>query len=122
MLELFSKGFKISPEYSPDIYEYKINVDNTIDNLEVITEKKDDNVSIEIVGNTELKDGENVITILVHNEKTSKNYTYQIIVDKLSEIDLNGLNATLNNETKNAEKNKKMILGIVIGIVILIQL
>ena len=120
LVKLEVKGFKISPEYSPDIYEYKINVDNSIGSLEVITEKKDDSVSVEIVGNTELKEGENVITILVHNETTSKNSTYQIIVDKLSEIDLNGLNEILNNETKNAEKNKKIIFGVIIGVGVLI--
>lgn len=120
LVKLEVKGFKISPEYSPDIYEYKINVDNSIGSLEVITEKKDDSVSVEIVGNTELKEGENVITILVHNETTSKNSTYQIIVDKLSEIDLNGLNEILNNETKNAEKNKKIIFGVIMGVGVLI--
>ena len=120
LIKLEIKGYEISPKYSPDIYEYKINVNNTIDKLEVITEKKDDSINVEIVGNTNLKEGENIITVLVHNEKTNQNYTYQILVDKLPEFELNSINQTLNNQTNNAEKNKNLIIGVVVGIIILI--
>ena len=120
LLKLEVKGFKFTPDFSPNIYEYKMNVDNTIDSLDVITEKKDNNVSIEIVGNTELKEGENVITILVHNNSTNKDYTYQIIVDKLAKIDLKGLNENLNKETQTANNNRKIIFGLGIGIIIVL--
>ena len=120
LLKLEVKGFKFTPDFSPNIYEYKMNVDNTTDSLDVITEKKDNNVSIEIVGNTELKEGENVITILVHNNSTNKDYTYQIIVDKLAKIDLKGLNENLNKETQTANNNRKIIFGLGIGIIIVL--
>ena len=116
LVNLEVKGYSISPEYSPDVYEYKMNVDDKVERLDVIAQKKDSSVNIVIAGNTELKEGENVITILVNNEKTNKTATYQIIVNKLSEIDLNSVNQALNDQTKKSSNNKKLLIGVVIGV------
>jgi hypothetical protein len=51
--------------------------------LEIVTEKTDKDAKIEIIGNENLKAGENVITILVKNEETEEVATYQIIVNKV---------------------------------------
>lgn len=116
LVKLEVKGYNISPEYSPDVYEYRMNVDDKVERLDVIAQKKDSNVDIEIAGNTELKDGENVITILVNNKKTNKNATYQIIVNKLSEVDLNSVNQALDDKIKESENNKKIVIGAIIGV------
>jgi len=42
----------------------------------------DENATVEVLGNKNLKDGENVITILVKSSKTNETTTYQITVDK----------------------------------------
>ena len=50
------KGYKLSPNFSGDIYEYKLDVNSDVNELEVITEGLNDKVNIEVVGNTELKE------------------------------------------------------------------
>ena len=50
------KGYKLSPEFSGNIYEYKLNVNSDVTELEVITEGLNDKIDIEVVGNTELKE------------------------------------------------------------------
>ena len=50
------KGFKLSPNFSGDIYEYKLDVNSDVNELEVITEGLNDKINIEVVGNTELKE------------------------------------------------------------------
>ncbi len=50
------KGYKLSPEFSGNIYEYKLNVNSDVTELEVITEGLNDKINIEVVGNKELKE------------------------------------------------------------------
>ena len=50
------KGYSLTPAFSPDIYEYKLDVKNDVTNLDIITEGLNDKVSIEVAGNTELID------------------------------------------------------------------
>ena len=50
------KGYKLSPEFSGNTYEYKLNVNSDVTELEVITEGLNDKIDIEVVGNTELKE------------------------------------------------------------------
>ena len=50
------KGYKLSPEFSGNTYEYKLNVNSDVTELEVITEGLNDKIDIEVVGNTDLKE------------------------------------------------------------------
>ena len=50
--------------------------------LDIVAEGQNEKISVEIVGNTDLQDGENTITVLVKNSETNKNSTYQIIANK----------------------------------------
>ena len=50
------KGYKLSPEFSGNTYEYKLNVNSDVTELEVITEGLNDKINIEVVGNTDLKE------------------------------------------------------------------
>lgn len=113
------KGFSLSPTFTPDVYEYKVNVNGDVSSLDIQTEGENHNVSIDIVGNEDLTDGENIITILVYNEETKQNSTYQIIVNKTS-ADVEGLNKTLDEAVKKANKIRLIILGVCIFIVVCI--
>lgn len=110
------KGYKLSPSFSSDVYEYTLDINKDISDLEVITEGANHNVVIEIVGNTNLVEGENVITILVYNEETDKHSTYQITINKVS-VDLDVVNTALTDATKKANTTIYIVLGVVIFIV-----
>ncbi len=117
LIKLEVTGYELTPEFSPDIYEYTLDVNGDISSLDVVAEGANHNVSVEIVGNTDLKDGENTITILVHNQETDQNATYQIIVNKTN-IDLEALNTTLNDGVKEANKIRYIVLGVILFIIV----
>ena len=75
-------GYALTPEFSSDVYEYTLNIDDTsVTSLNIDTESNVENAVIEVVGNNELKLGENIITILVKSEDGEETSTYQIIVN-----------------------------------------
>ncbi len=111
--ELEVEGYTLSPKFSPDVYEYKINVTSKdVTELNIKTKGKNEKVKIEIVGNTNLQEGENIITILVTNEVTGDNATYQIIANKTEKIDLEEANAAIDANIAKANKVRMIILGI----------
>ena len=110
------KGYDLTPAFSPNVYEYKVDVGKDVSKLDIETEGANNNVSVEIVGNEDLKDGENTVTLLVYNEETKQNSTYQIIVNKTQNS--TGLSGTLNDAAKKANKIRLILLGVVLAIVI----
>ena len=77
------EGINIEPAFSPDIFAYTAILSNSeINELKVNATTSDENTTIEILGNSNLQDGENVITILLKSTKTDETTTYQITVNK----------------------------------------
>lgn len=102
-------GYTLSPKFSSNVYEYKINVlDPNIINLDISAVANDENAKVEITGNTNLIKGENAITITVTSEDGKEKVVYQIIVNKDSDVLV-----TTNK--------KDMIIygGIVVGVVLI---
>ena len=108
-------------KFDPNVYEYRINVDGNTEKLDIKTKTSSTNIGTEVVGNDELKVGENVITILVTNEETGSTATYQIIATKsdvAASQDLQNINEEM--EATTAKQKKKMyILIAVIGIIVI---
>ena len=109
------KGYTLSPGFSANVYEYKLNVNKDVSSLEIVTEGANDKVSIDVVGNTDLQDGENTITILVKNSQTNKNTTYQILVNK-------GEQKATNLSVKRGSTIRTILIGLFVIIVIAIVL
>lgn len=77
------EGINIEPVFSPDIFAYTATLNNReINELKVNATTSDENTTIEILGNNNLQDGENVITILLKSTKTDETTTYQITINK----------------------------------------
>lgn len=79
----------LTPEFSSEVYEYTLNIpeeqnDITKLDIEAIGDKED--FTIEITGNENLVDGENIITILVKSKDGEKIATYQIKVIKEAKV------------------------------------
>ena len=76
------KNQTLSPKFDVETYEYTIGLKEDISKLEINAVANNENATVEIIGNENLQDGENVITILVTNAETEEVATYQIIVNK----------------------------------------
>ena len=79
--ELTVTGYTLTPEFNSDVYEYTLNIDDTsVTSINVDAKANTEDATIEIAGNTDLKIGENIVTILV-KDGDEEVTTYQIIVN-----------------------------------------
>lgn len=76
------KGLTLKPSFDVGTYEYTAELVEDLNLLEIIAEANNKNATVEIVGNENLQQGENVITILVKSIETDDVVTYQITVNK----------------------------------------
>ena len=80
ILRLNQEG--ISPVFDKDIKEYYITIPESIDDLEVTAIPENENSTVTITGNQNLKNGANTIQIKVQSENGENNSEYQIYVTK----------------------------------------
>ncbi len=76
----------LTPEFSPEVYSYKIElneeqIDITKLDIKAVANKED--AKIEIIGNEDLQIGSNTITIIVKSANGEETVTYQIEVNKV---------------------------------------
>lgn len=92
-----------SPEFSSEVYEYSVNVANDITKIDVEAIASKEDYTVEITGNEELKEGENIITILVKAKDSDKVTTYKIKVIKEEAVEAV---ATLDETPNTGEELK----------------
>lgn len=108
---ILDQGYTLSPEFSENIYEYTVNLNEDIKEFEINAIATQEDAKIEITGNKELKEGENIITIKVTSVDGKETVEYKIKViktlskqtsapiitkTKIAPIDFNSLNE-INN-------------------------
>jgi len=76
------KGLKLTPIFKEGTYEYKVELKEDLNSLEITAKSNSENATVQIAGNENLKQGENIITILVEDKEKKEVATYQIIVNK----------------------------------------
>ncbi len=113
-------GLTLNPSFKTGTYEYKVELKEDIDSLDIRTIATDDDTTVEIYGNEGLSLGENTITILVRNEKEDKTATYQIIVNK--ELSEEEKVSWLKPSTWGKEEIIKIIIIAVLIILIVIAI
>lgn len=112
---LLIKGINLNPSFSSDIYEYVADVDNNITKLDIEALGNVENATIEILGNEDLQEGENTVTIMLKSEDGKQNVTYQIIVKKV------GKTVVGSNVSENNSSNMQyIIVGSILGGILLI--
>ncbi|MBQ2937877.1 MAG: cadherin-like beta sandwich domain-containing protein [Clostridia bacterium] len=81
--ELTIDGINLQPEFQADVYEYKIELKEDLQKLDLTALATEEGANIEITGNENLQEGENIITIIVKNKDDEETIAYQIIVNKV---------------------------------------
>ena len=111
------EGYTISPAFSGDIYTYSVDLPDGTKSININTEKINDDIKVEIIGNDNLETGTNYITILVYNGDETTTYQVVANVGTTSEESI----ATANTNTQNAKSKTKSSWGkIIIAIIVLI--
>lgn len=80
------------PSFDKDIYDYYLTVSNDVDNIDILAIAENQNSTIEIIGNNNLKEGLNIITINVTLEDKTQNKIYTIQVTRTNNIELANTN------------------------------
>ena len=109
------KGFNLEPSYNKETYQYKITLEGSINQLDIVAEANQSNANITIIGNEKLINGRNLITVIVSDAKETTASTYQIYVDK-NVVD----QAQLNKDIEDAQLQQKIKEWIVIGLIVFI--
>lgn len=109
--ELTIKDITMDPKFNPKKYEYTIGIKEDISSLEIQAKANDEKATVEIIGNENLKQGENIITILVTNSESGESATYQIIVNKNVKEEVVG--STFGTK-------QKILIGVAIALVVII--
>ena len=78
---IISGGGKLSPKFDPNVYEYKTEVDGNVDKIDITGIAKNDKAKVEVIGNKNLKEGNNAVLVKVTDENGFVQY-YKIDVYK----------------------------------------
>lgn len=105
----------IARKFRPDVYNYEIDIED-VTKLDIEAIANDETATVEILGNEELQEGENTITIMVSSQDGEEKVTYQIKANKVI-----GKVAPIVEDDKK-EIDPKIYLYIGIGAVLLIAL
>ena len=107
----------MSPKFSTDEYEYTVGVTEDLSSLEIEAKANKENATVEILGNENLQQGENTITILVTDQETEQTATYQIVVNKNSNAEVV---AQVNWLDPSTWGTQQIIIVVVVVILILV--
>ena len=111
--ELLIEGVKLNPDFDANTYLYTVDMENkNLSELNITATANKEKATVEIIGNTNLSVGNNVITILV-KESDTETATYQINVN---------IKETVVAESKDDNDLYKKIGMGVLGAVVLIAI
>ena len=111
---------ELSPAFKKDVYEYTVQYIGENTSLDIQAVPTDPDYTVEILGNEDLKEGENIITILVADGEGNNVATYQLTVNK-SLVDEEAL-AREEQERQQQEQRKMFMIagGIIVFILIIV--
>lgn len=115
LTKLEISGFKLQPQFQTDVFGYNVDLKEDLEKLKIETVATQENATVEITGNENLQDGENIITILVNSEDGQESVAYQIIVNKTVEKQ-----EVMPKSVGNDKIKKIAILSGAVGIIVII--
>lgn len=104
------KDTSIATMFKPEVYNYEIDIKDVTE-LEIEAIANDETATVEILGNENLQEGENIITIIVSAKEGEEKVTYQIKANKV-----------IKAVEEGKKIDSKIYLYTAIGAVILIAL
>jgi len=94
------KGYELSPEFEKNVIDYYIDIDSTVNSLDIIYTKESEEQSVYITGNSNFVTGENIINVVVLSADKTRGKTYKIHANR-SPSDNNVLNGIIVTSNSN---------------------
>lgn len=98
-------NYKLTPNFNKDTLEYKLELEESIEEIEIKATTEDSKATINGTGKIKVSEGENKINIIVTSEKGTKK-TYTIIA---TVKDNNPIKVTLDNEEYTVIKRESIL-------------
>lgn len=114
--ELKISNLNLTPEFKTNVYEYTAKYIGEDTKLDIETKPTSEDYIVEIIGNENLQEGENTITILVSEKNGNNVATYQITLNK-SLVDKEAI--AREEAQKKAEEQKARIRIVAIVVIII---
>lgn len=112
-------NLELSPTFSTDVYEYTAKYIGEEKELDVNATATNTDYTVEVIGNDNLQEGENTVTIVVTDEDGENVATYQVTVNK-SLVDEEAIAREQEEARKQEEQKKMIIIGAAVGVIVLI--
>ena len=106
---------ELEPEFKTDVYEYTVKYIGEGTSLEITPEVTQEGYTVEILGNEDLKEGENLISIVVTDAEGNNVATYQLIVNK-SLVDEEAL------AREQEQRTKTIIIAVAVAVLVIIAI
>ena len=119
LAKLEIENLELDPEFNSDVYEYKSTLKENLNKLDIIAIPAKEDANIEIIGNENLQEGENIITVIVKGVDEAETVAYQITVNKEPETQVAKVEEPQNN---NDKIKKYAILAGAVGVLIIIAI
>lgn len=110
---------ELNPSFQTDVYEYTVDYVGEGTSLDLQAVATDPDYTVEVLGNEDLKEGENIITILVTDSEGNNVATYQVTVNK-SLVDEEALAKEQEEQQKEQQRRMIMIAGGIIALILII--
>ena len=109
------EGYEI--DFNKDTLEYNIKVSSDVETLDITAVAEDSSARVNIYGNSNFKEGENTVTVVVTAEDGSER-TYTITVDKEAKKEVVKEEETKEEENGNNQLEKTIIIILIILVII----
>lgn len=127
----------LNPPFDANVTNYNIQVSNQTTSLNIFAVPENENASIEIVGKDDLKEGENLIKIIVTAQDGVSKKVYEINAHKRNEQEeseylkeqeenrkkleqIYEVQRTSNEQTDVEQKNKSIIIYVLIAVIVVV--
>ena len=110
-------GLELTPSFDKNIFSYEATIDmdtKDLSNINVNAAAENLDSTVEITGNTDLKEGENTVNVIVKSKSSSEQTVYQITVNKVSKA------SEITTNKKKGIKRETLIIGLYIACLIII--
>ena len=113
------ENLELDPKFSTDVYEYKVKYVGDKAQLDINPVVTSPDYTTEIVGNENLQEGENTITILVSDSEGKNIATYQVTVNKML-VDEEAIAREEAEKKKQEQQKMFLIAGGIVAVILII--
>lgn len=119
------KGLELTPEFSSDVYSYETTIDMDHRDMSSVTVEaiaNNEKATVEVTGNTNLVEGENLINVIVKASGSSDQTVYQITVNKISQASEIVSSNNIIDKIKNIKREYLIIGGFIFIVVVILAI